>query len=126
MNLHIEIPETHSGRPLHEHSHDDRHVMIQYPFYQPVAAKNRVRRYQAIRSVAGDPTRHVLLDRERVGIVGSEWKFVRTGDREELYRVGPTLGEPENEIEAKPEVAARIAVGQPFMVDAQQMKDRGL
>jgi arylsulfatase A-like enzyme len=103
------IPEQFSGRPMQERgAFAERHVMLQYPFYQPSAAEKRTRRRQIIRSVAGQPTGEIFVDQEKVGVVGREWKYLRAGDREELYQVAPIVGEPKNEIDSHRSVADRM------------------
>ena len=56
-----------------------------------------------ILSVAGHPTNQILIDEERVGIVGRSWKFIQTGDTAELYsqslQTGPGTGERTSNIE---------------------------
>lgn len=82
----IEVPRTWSGRPLQEaESFGDRYVMIQHPFYQPSLARYRPKRRSAIRSVAGHPLVDILVEKQRIGIVGTEWKLVRSGGASELY-----------------------------------------
>ncbi len=82
----IDVPRTWSGRPLQEAERfGDRYVMIQHPFYQPSLARYRPERRSVIRSVAGHPLADIVVDEERVGIVGTEWKLVRGDGAPELY-----------------------------------------
>jgi arylsulfatase A-like enzyme len=84
--LGLEIPPNYSGIPLQEAATlEDRYVLIQHPFYQPVRARNRPRRQAVIRSVAGDPLSEILVGEERVGIVGQSWKLVRSRGVSALY-----------------------------------------
>jgi hypothetical protein len=76
----------YSGIPLQEAAAlEDRYVLIQAPFYQPVRARNRPRRQAVIRSVAGDPLTEILVGEERVGIVGQSGKLVRSRGVSALY-----------------------------------------
>ena len=70
--------------------------MLQHPFYQPGAALHRPSKQREVESVAGMPTKSILVDALRVGIVGGGWKYLRTGEEEELYRLQPTLDEVKN------------------------------
>jgi arylsulfatase A-like enzyme len=90
------IPDGLSGRPLQDHaSFENRRVLVQYPFFQPSAADRRPARLEAIRTVAGEP----------VGIVGREWKLLRTMGERELYAMTPSPDERHNLIATDPEVA---------------------
>jgi arylsulfatase A-like enzyme len=105
----LAVPQGLSGRALQEHAAmGERHVLLQYPLYQRSAAENRPRRQQKIRSVAGEPTAPVLVGRERVGIVGHEWKLLRTGEDEELYRVAPPRNERDDVLAEQPVVAQEL------------------
>lgn len=102
----IAIPEGLSGRPLQDHAElEDRGVLVQYPFFQPSAAERRPARLEAVRSVAGEPTAPLLLGVEKVGIVGREWKYLRTMGERELYAMTPTADERHNRVETDSEVA---------------------
>jgi arylsulfatase A-like enzyme len=86
----IPIPAHFSGRPLQRHAEagDDRYVLLQHPFYQPRAALGRVAKQKVIRSVGGVPTAEILVGEERVGVVGRDWKLIRTEGE-----AGPSEGE---------------------------------
>lgn len=62
-----------------------RSFVIQHPFYQPSAAEQRPARRASIPSVAGEATLPILIDREQVGLVLGDWKYIRTGDAGALY-----------------------------------------
>jgi hypothetical protein len=105
----IDVPEGLSGQPLQDVGRlAERQVLVQHPFYQPSAADRRPQRLAAIRTVAGQAVERILVDEERVGLVGSDWKYLRTGDREELYRLAPEADERTNRIDTEPEIAARM------------------
>jgi len=77
---------------------DDRLILVQHPLYQPRTAKTRARRSEVVRSVAGDPVRAPLLDRERMGVVGPDWKYIRSGTETELFPENGEEGEPLGEV----------------------------
>ena len=84
----------------------DRQILVQYPLYQPRAARSRSRRAQALQSVAGDPVREPVLGRERVGLIGPDWKYIRGEPQAELFsEVGD---EEENLAAIQPVVAERL------------------
>ena len=90
----IDVPASYSGVALQQQDAAvDRYVLIQHPFYQEKTAGGRSRRQKAIRSVAGEPTVRILVDEERVGIVGRDWKFIQAGDQTELYAQNAGGGE---------------------------------
>lgn len=105
----IEPPPELSGRALQDDARlTGRHILVQHPFYQPSAADRRPRRLEVVRSVAGEPTTPILTDVEKVGIVGSKWKYLRTEERAELYALSPTVDERTDRVESEPQVAARL------------------
>ena len=105
----LEVPEGLSGRALQDHARfENRQILVQHPFYQPSAAGRRPQRLEAVRSVAGEPTTPILVGLERVGLVDREWKYLRVGDEQELYAMGPTPDERSNRISEQPEVAERM------------------
>jgi arylsulfatase A-like enzyme len=105
----LETPSRVSGRALQDHaSFGDRVVLVQYPFFQPSAADRRPERLEIVRSVAGDPTTPILLQVDKVGLVGTDWKYLRGGDREELYALTPDVDERTDCGAAQPEVLSRL------------------
>ena len=79
-------------------------MLVQYPFYQPRATRERHRKQQKIRSVAGEPVTEVLFDVQKVGLVGGGWKYLAWNDAMELYRLAPRSDERSNLSEEEPEV----------------------
>jgi arylsulfatase A-like enzyme len=105
----IAIPDGLSGRPLQDHAEfEDRKVLVQYPFFQQSAAERRPARLEAVRSVAGELTTPLLLGVEKVGIVGRDWKYLRTMGELELYALTPDPDERQNRIETDSEVAEEM------------------
>ena len=84
----------------------DRQILIQYPLYQPRTARSRSRRARVLQSVAGDPVREPVLGRERVGLVGPDWKYIRTEPQVELF--SEVENEEDNLAATQPAVAERL------------------
>jgi len=106
--LGLEGPADPSGRPLQDLDPDeDRYVLVQYPLYQPRTARDRSRRQRVIRSVGGEPVTPILLDAQKVGIVGPSWKYLRSETGDELYALGPM--EEAREPGGAPDVRAELA-----------------
>jgi len=105
----IESPEKFSGQALQRRTGlAERQVLVQHPFYQPAAAERRPQRIASVLSVGGEPVNRILVDQERVGLVTAEWKYLRTGEQEQLYRLGPDPDERTNRVETEPDVAAEF------------------
>jgi len=97
-----------SGRPLQDLDPDeDRYVLVQYPLYQPRAARSRPHKQQVIRSVGGEPVTPILVDAQKVGIVGPSWKYLRGETGDELFALDPT--EEAREPGGAPDVRAELA-----------------
>jgi arylsulfatase A-like enzyme len=100
----IEAPAS-SGRPLQELGADAaRYFLVQHPFYSQKTAQERRSRGNAIRSVAGMPTRRIDHASQWVGVVGSRWKLLVQDGAGELYPVAPRPDESQNLAGAEPEV----------------------
>ena len=93
----IEVPSSYSGLALQDAAQrDDRYVLIQYPFYHPKLAAGRPSRRAVIKTVAGHAVESSLVATERVGIVGSGGKLIRTGqDQLEFYKRAKPHGQDE-------------------------------
>ena len=107
----IEIPESFNGVPLQrtEALQEERHVLIQYPFYQQEAVVNRFKARRVIETVAGMPFVPAMIDQEQVGIINSDWKYLRNGSREELYRLGDEGDDSHNWVSEQERVREKIA-----------------
>jgi hypothetical protein len=104
----LAVPATITGRALQEAAEsDDRHVLVQYPFYGRDAPERRARA-AVIRSVAGQPTRGIVTASQWVGVVGSRWKFLARDGQEELYPLAPRADESVNRVLTEPAVAAEL------------------
>ena len=128
----LAIPGEFSGRALQDQSEqEDRYVLIQHPFYQPRVADGRTRRQQQIRSVAGRPTVQILIDEERVGIVGRSWKLIRAGDATELYSqsvpTGARTGERQTDAIQHSDVTTELGTKLQEQLDRHELTilDRG-
>jgi arylsulfatase A-like enzyme len=90
----IEVPAEYSGRALQNAAHfGNRYVLIQHPFVQQTRAETHPHVNSVIRSVAGQPVSEIIVENERVGIVGADWKLLRTDDIAELYNRSVDPGE---------------------------------
>jgi arylsulfatase A-like enzyme len=109
----IDPPEIFGGTALQRVGEDERQVLVQHPFYQRKAVEGRLEERKAIETVAGLPAARVLIEQEKVGVVSSDWKYLRTGGREELYRLGALADESSNlatrEVAQREERAAALA-----------------
>jgi arylsulfatase A-like enzyme len=106
--LGLEEPADRSGRPLQDLDPDeDRYVLVEYPLYQPRAARTRSRKQRVIRSVGGQPVRPILVNAQKVGIVGPSWKYLRGETGDEVYALGPT--EEAHEAGGAPDVRTELA-----------------
>jgi arylsulfatase A-like enzyme len=85
----IPAPESFSGLSLLGELPGDRYVLIQHPVYLPGTAPGPRRMHRVIRSVAGDAMRWSVPGKERVGLVGGSWKYLRSSEGEELYPMAP-------------------------------------
>jgi arylsulfatase A-like enzyme len=107
--LGLDIPPAYSGRPMQELEPDEqRYVLVQYPLYQPQAAEGRTRKQWMIRSVGGEPVAPILLDSQKVGVVGREWKYLRGDNSQELYALSPPDDARDLSAE-RPDVRAALA-----------------
>jgi hypothetical protein len=112
----LELPAGFSGRPLQDllGAEEERFVLVQYPFYQE-KIEGRRNRQAVIRSVAGEPVAPILIATEKVGIVGSRWKYLRTlgqgSSAEELFAVGEGGEEPAELSALAPAERERLAAG---------------
>lgn len=83
-------------------------AFLQHPLHRSASVDLRRSRWQQLRSVAGVPTRQVLTDREQLGVRTRQWKYILTGDDEELYDLEADPEELHNLSSEKPEIAARL------------------
>jgi arylsulfatase len=110
----LPVPERLSGRDLARLEReapatpDGRAVLIQYPVYRPKQAQQRSARQSVIRSVAGTPTLPIRGERPPVGLVTPEWKYLRSRDYEELYRLGDEPDESRDLAGEEPEILRRL------------------
>lgn len=92
----IDAPSSFNGTPLQHVGQGERQVLVQHPFYQHKAVAGRLEKRKVIETVAGLPAARVLIDEEKVGVVSSDWKYLRTRSGEELYRLGAEPDETRN------------------------------
>ena len=70
---------------------------------------NRFKARRVIETVAGMPFAPAMIDQEQVGIVNSDWKYLRNGSREELYRLGGGGNDSHNWVSEQEPVREKIA-----------------
>lgn len=83
-------------------------ALVQHPLYDERAAEARHRKVEGIRSVAGRPSREVVVDEPSVALRGTRWKLIRTGDRRELYDLAADPGEEHDLAAEQPGEVRRI------------------
>lgn len=101
----LPLPERLSGRPLTAAARRGYPILIQQPFYPERAGLRRARLFEAIASVAGDPTLDPDPEVRQVGLVTREWKLLRSPEGEALYRLPE---EDANLLPRRPEAAAEL------------------
>jgi arylsulfatase A-like enzyme len=112
----LEVPAGGSGRPLQDllGAAEERFVLVQYPLYQE-RIEGRRNRQALIRSVAGEPVAPILIATEKVGIVGSRWKYLRTlgqgSSADELFAVDERGEEPADLAALAPAERRRLEAG---------------
>jgi arylsulfatase A-like enzyme len=113
----LPVPASFAGVPLQraEESPGERHVIVQHPFYQQRAIEKRLKKRRVIETVAGMPTTVVVVDEEKVGLVGANWKYLRTPSSEELYRLSGDADEMNNRVNEQERVRSEMAAA----LDAQ-------
>jgi arylsulfatase A-like enzyme len=128
--LGLKGPADLSGRPLQDlDPGEDRYVLVQYPLYQPRAARGRSLRQEVIRSVGGEPVAPIVVGNQKVGIVGPSWKYLRGEFGEELYALGATEearepgGAPDVRAELAAELDRQLEAHPLNVIDAGQIND---
>lgn len=105
----LEQPSDFGGRSLLESELTNQQAAyLQYPLYQAREARDRLDLLTKLPSVAGQPTRAIVADRELLGLRTEQWKYLWTERGEELYRLSDDPEELDNLIDREPEVAARL------------------
>lgn len=86
----------------------DAFALIEHPLYQHRSARERSRKQERIRSVAGVPTREILIDHPSNALRGPTWKLISDGTTTELYDLPEDRGERHDLATAKPELTAEL------------------
>jgi arylsulfatase A-like enzyme len=84
-------------------------AFFQHPFYAEHAARNRLRRQDQIRSVAGQPVRPLRPGQDESGVRTAGWKYIRSGTAEELYDLRADPGEHRNLAAARADVREQMS-----------------
>jgi len=83
-------------------------ALVQHPLFDERAAEARHRKVEGIRSVAGQPSREVVVDEQSVALRGERWKLIRTGEHRELYDLVADPGEEHDLSAQRPEETRRL------------------
>lgn len=83
-------------------------ALIEHPLYQDRNAQQRARKQDRIRSVAGVPTREILVDRPRTAVRGARWKLITEGASSELYDLVTDPAEAHDLAATKPQVTSEL------------------
>lgn len=103
------IPAEFRGRPLFDSQPDGEHYsLLQHALYRDDAVQNRGRRQSRLKSVAGKPTRPIVVDQEQLGLRSGRWKFIVTGPVEELYDLASDPQETHNLASERGEVVEEL------------------
>jgi len=86
----------------------DGFALIEHPLYQDRSAEERSRKQERMRSVAGVPTRPILIDRQSNALRGTTWKLITDGPASELYDLRNDPGEAHDLATARPEVTSAL------------------
>jgi len=83
----LEVAEEFSGLPLQQaDAFGDRQLLIQRPQLQRKEADSLLDGRRQVRTVAGQPILHEFRDSKRVGLIGTNWIYLRGTGQEVLYR----------------------------------------
>ena len=104
----LKPPPGFRGRSLFDPADAAREAaFIQHPVYSARQAHAREKKLSVLHGVEGLPdVRTPLLDADLTGVRTTEWKYLLTGEHEELYRV--PSAEVENEAATRRDVVARL------------------
>ena len=109
---HVPAPATFGGHPLLPASTrgdgTEETGLVQLPLYQEKAAEGRSKKHSRLRSVAGEPTRPLVIEQQSVGLRSRAWKYIVTGTQEELYDLTSDPEEAHDLSASRPEVLARF------------------
>jgi len=113
----VAAPESFGGMALQRPLDAARRVLVQYPFYQSRAVAGRLEKRKVIETVAGETATPVVVSEEKLGLVGRDWSYLRSGAREELYRLGARPDEWTNRAPEQPIVRADWSAELDAMMD---------
>lgn len=85
----LAVPEAFRGQGLLERTAAEADLpgFFQHPLYREIDVENRRDVLRRLRSVAGEPTRDIVGDEVQIGARIREWKYVRRGAEETLFRL---------------------------------------
>jgi choline-sulfatase len=97
----VKVPPPFQGRSLLR-AGGDGVAFLEHPLLQGGAADRRSHRSETLGSVAGQPLRPTLADDAPLGLRTPRWKYLRTGEQEELYDLDADPAETRNLAGQKP------------------------
>ena len=83
-------------------------TLVQHPLYDERAAEAHHRKVAGIRTVAGRPSRPVVVDEQSVALRAARWKLIRTGEPRVLYDLADDPGEEHDLAATRPDEVRRI------------------
>ena len=83
-------------------------TLVQHPLYDERAAEAHHRKVEGIRTVAGRPSRPVVVDEQSVALRDARWKLIRTGEHRVLYDLADDPGEEHDLAATRPDEVRRI------------------
>jgi arylsulfatase A-like enzyme len=97
-------------------------AFVEHPLLHEGGADYRSLRSEILGSVAGEPLRPTVGDEDLVGVRTPSWKYLRSGDREELYDVRSDPGETRNVAARNPAAVRRLEARLQAWLDAHPLK----
>jgi choline-sulfatase len=117
----VEAPPPFRGRTLLR-AGGDGVAFLEHPLLQAGAADRRSRRSETLGSVAGQPLRPTPGNDVPVGLRTPRWKYLRTGEQEELYDLGADPAERRNLAARRPPVLRVLEGRLQGWLDAHPLK----
>jgi len=105
----IEVPSAFAGRGLLARSNGPpSDAFFQHPFYQAEALTGRLKVFETLRAVAGEPVRPVTGERLQAGVRRQQLKLVVNGDDSVLYDLSEDPNEGNDLSSAQTDLAAEL------------------
>jgi arylsulfatase A-like enzyme len=105
----LEVPAVFDGRDLlAPRPAEAERAFAQHPLYPAGTVRRRSVRQQAVRSVAGEPMRPLVVGVEEVALRTREWKLILTGDEPALYHLPSDPAEKRDRAAEQPELVREL------------------